>query len=133
MFAFDVENHDGALSRQQSGNDNADALARTGWRFDKDMLTPAKSQEAPAFASNDNSQGRAETMPLEFTLIGNTSGPVEWCAARSTGIDQPGKPRDAAHRTARPRLPDLGNAPIQPDKIRHLERRIGQDRGRKKK
>src|SRR3546814_11508581 len=100
MFAFDVENHDGALSRQQSGNDNADALARTGWRFDKDMLTPAKSQEAPAFASNDNSQGRAETMPLEFTLIGKTSGPVEWCAARPKGIDQPGKQRDAAHQTA---------------------------------
>src|SRR3546814_1800962 len=39
IFAFNVENDDGASPCQQIGNDNADALARTGWRFDKDMLT----------------------------------------------------------------------------------------------
>ncbi|WP_374144759.1 hypothetical protein [Sphingomonas sp.] len=88
------------------------------------MLIPAKSQEAPAFASNDNSQGRAETMPLKFTLIGKTSGPVEWCAARPKGIDQPGKQRDAAHQTACHSLHDVGIAAIIPEKLRHLERVI---------
>src|SRR3546814_16825549 len=97
MFAFDVENHDGALSRQQSGNDNADALARTGWRFDKEMLTPAKSQDAPAFASNDNSQGRAETLQLEITLIGKTRGHVRWGAANPMRVYTPGKQLDVSH------------------------------------
>ncbi len=128
ILALHIENHDRASPSQQIGNNDAGAFARAGWRFDQDMLVPAKGQETTAFATDDNSQSRAETMPLEFAFIGETCVPVKRSAARPQRIDQSAEQCEARSKAASHCTDDAWITAIIPDELRHSERVIRRHR-----